>query len=331
MKAVICLDDPFKTEPTPDELEAYWRQQLDGIPAITEYSFTRKFSPATLDEIAADNEIILGGYIADNMYTEEFFTRHPKLRYVESFAHGFGKFDRQAAKNHNVTFTNTIYGDHTIAEFAMSLLLTICHHVESESVHYSDLLDSKTSIRSVKGVVTKQIELYQKTMGIIGLGHIGLCMAQMARGFGMNVIAYSRHQKEGDAYSFIEQVSLDEVLRRSDVISIHCSLTDQTKNLLDRENIAKMKEGAILINTARGAIVDEEALKEALDSGHLYAAGLDVVCGEPLSEKTPIFDCDNALITGHIAWATAESRYRTVRVAIQNLRNWLAGEPTSVI
>ena len=132
-------------------------------------------------------------------------------------------------------------------------------------------------------------------------------------------------------YKDIEQVSFDEVLSRSDVISIHCPLTDQTRGLVDREAFSKMKDGVIIINTARGAIIDEEALVDALKSGKVYAAGLDVVDGEPVHEKKPIFDCDNATITAHIAWAPEEARFRTIRIATENLRNYIAGVPTSVI
>ena len=156
-------------------------------------------------------------------------------------------------------------------------------------------------------------------------------MAKMAQGFGMHVIAYSRHKKVGPEYKDIEQVSFDEVLSRSDVISIHCPLTDQTRGLVDREAFSKMKDGVIIINTARGAIIDEEALVDALKSGKVYAAGLDVVDGEPVHEKKPIFDCDNATITAHIAWAPEEARFRTIRIATENLRNYIAGVPTSVI
>ena len=156
-------------------------------------------------------------------------------------------------------------------------------------------------------------------------------MAKMAQGFGMKVISYSRHKKQGDEYSFIEQVSLEELLKRSDVISIHCPLTDETRGMIDRAAIESMKDGVIIINTARGAIIDEEAMVEALHSGKIYAAGLDVVDGEPVRAWKPIFGCENASVTAHIAWAPEEARYRTVRLAAQNLKNWMEGHPTSMI
>lgn len=145
------------------------------------------------------------------------------------------------------------------------------------------------------------------------------------------VIAYSRHKKCGDKYEFIEQVTLDELLNRSDVISIHCPLTEESRNMIDADAIARMKDGVILINTARGEIIDENALKDALDSKKISAAGLDVVCGEPLDGPIPLMQCDNTRITQHIAFATPEAKIRAIEIAADNLINWYKGTPTSVI
>ena len=147
----------------------------------------------------------------------------------------------------------------------------------------------------------------------------------------MKVIAYNHHKKTGPEYDFVEQVSLDELLRRSDVISIHCPSTDETRGMIDKNVINKMKDGVILINTARGDIIVEDDLVDALNSGKVYAAGLDVVCNEPVVQRIPLMDCPNAIITPHMAWAPAEARYRTVRIASDNLKNWIEGHPTSVI
>ena len=331
MRAVVCQGEPVGGAPSRDDVVAYWKEQLSGIPEFTSVDYRENFKADDVDEIVADYDILIGAWIGDDMFSAEFLDRHPNLKYVATLGHGFGRIDHEAAKAHGVTFTNTVYGDMTIAQYGMGLLLNICHHIDRESAYYKQHLEQHESLYQVKHVCTRQIELYEKTIGIIGLGSIGLWMAKMAAGFGMKVISYSRHKKEGSQYDFIEQVSLDELLKRSDVISIHCPLTDDTRNMLDAEAIEKMKDGVILINTARGAIIDEEAMVSALKSGKIYAAGLDVVTGEPLSEKTPIFDCENASVTAHIAWAPAEARYRTVRIAVDNLKNWLAGKPTSVI
>lgn len=331
MRAVLCQGDPIGGAPSRDTIIEYWKEQLAQIPEIESVDFRGNFMADQADEIAGDYDLLLGAWINDNTFTREFFDRHPNLKYVTTFGHGFGKIDAEAAREKGITFTNTIYGDMTIAQYGMALLLDICHDVRLQSEFYKKTLEAHVGIRTVKSVRSRQIELYEKTMGIIGLGSIGLWMAKMAAGFGMHIVAYSRHKKTGPEYDFIEQVSLEELYARSDVISIHCPLTDETRDMINKEAFCKMKDGVILINTARGAIIHEADLIEALNSGKVYAAGLDVVVGEPLHEKTPIFDCPNAVITPHIAWAPEEARYRTVRIAVENLKNYLAGHPTSVI
>ena len=173
--------------------------------------------------------------------------------------------------------------------------------------------------------------MYGLTCGIIGLGSIGYAFAKMAQGFGMKVISYSRHKKEGSQYDFIEQVSLDELLSRSDVISIHAPFSASSANMINKETIAKMKDGVILINTARGGLIVEEDLVEALKSGKIYGAGLDVIRDEPAKGDNPLFHCDNVSVTGHIAWLTKASRLRACDIAIENFKSYLEGKPTSVI
>lgn len=278
-----------------------------------------------------DINAMIGVWITDDLFNEEFLSAHPSLKYAATTAHGFGRIDKEACKKHGFTVTNTVYGDVTIAQYAMALLLDICHSVEIHDDYYKNKkwLPENTGKRGA--VLTPQIELYEKTFGVLGLGNIGLCAARMAAGFGMKVIAYSRHKKVGPEYDFIEQVSLDELYERSDVISIHCPLTDETKNMVDKEAFEKMKDGVIIINTARGAIIDETELVKALNSGKVYAAGLDVVAGEPLQEPCELMKCKNTRITEHIAWAPVESRIRSIKIACQNFINWKEGHPTSVV
>lgn len=332
MKALLCQGEAIGGYPSREVLLKYWDELLKTVPELDQVDVIGNFDVRRADELVADYDVVLGAWISDGVFTRAFFERHPNLKYVSTFGHGFGKIDEVAAFEKGIIFTNTVYGDMTIAQFGMALLLDICHDIRLQSIHYKKALEENKSLRESGGaVVSRQVELYEKTIGIIGLGSIGLWMAKMAAGFGMHVVAYSRTRKKGAAYEFIEQVSLDELYARSDVISIHCPLTDETKGMVDRAAFEKMKDGVIVINTARGAIIDEEAFVDALNSGKVYAAGLDVVDGEPLSKKTPIFDCPNAIITPHIAWAPEEARYRTVRIAVDNLKNWLAGTPTSVI
>ena len=331
MKAVVCQGSPVGGYPSREVLVDYWKEYMDQVPEITQVDYVDGFAAQNLDEMVGDYDVVIGAWISDGIFNRSFFERHPNLKYVATLGHGFGKIDHEAAKEYGVTFTNTVYGDMTIAQFGMGLLLNICHHVDREAEYYKERLESGSSMYKGMHVKTRQIELYEKTMGIVGLGSIGFWMAKMAAGFGMKVVAYSRHKKQGAEYDFIEQVSLEELLERSDVISINCPLTDETKHMIDAKAIDQMKDGVIIINTARGAIIEEEAMVRALKSGKIYAAGLDVVDGEPLMQKSPIFDCPNAEITAHIAWAPEEARFRTVRIAVENLKNWLAGHPSSVI
>lgn len=332
MKVVICQGEAIGGRPTREELLDYWKEQLRTIPEIDEVVFHNGFNVQKRDEIAEGANALLGVWTQD-CCDESFLSNHPELKYIASFAHGYGEIDRETVRRHQVTMTNTIYGDVTIAQFAMALLLDICHNVRLQDEYYKKCMDRNQIIGIGNGlrVQSRQIELYEKTMGIIGLGSIGLWTARMAAGFGMKVIAYSRHEKKGPEYGFIEQVSLEELLRRSDVISVHCPLSEESYHMIDRTSIEKMKDGVILINTARGAIIKEPDLIDALHSGKIYAAGLDVVDHEPLKERCALMDCDNAVITPHIAWAPEEARYRTVRVAVENLKNWIHGMPTSVI
>ena len=227
---------------------------------------------------------------------------------------------------------NTIFAVHT--SYAMALLMNICHNVtvQSDYTKTGYWKEKETNPQaSYNQLFVPQIELYQKTLGIIGLGAIGLWTARMAKGFGMKVIANSRNKKTGPQYDGIEQVSMEEIFERSDVISIHCPHTKETENLLNREAFAKMKDGVIIINTARGIIIDEEALLEALESRKVYMAGLDVVANEPPQYQIPLMQSPYTFITSHIAWQPKAARLRAVDLAMKNFRSYLEGMPTSVI
>lgn len=309
-----------------------WKESLlDHLSPEDEVTWMDYGQMRDFDHAAGDYDAIIGAWIVDNMLSEELLDHHPRLKYVSTLAHGFGYIDPEVAHRHNLTVTNTVYGDVTIAQFAFALLMDICHDVHSNDVYYrtEKWLPENQGRRMLAR--TRQIELYEKTFGIIGLGNIGYCAAKIANGFGMKVISYSRHKKEGDKYNFIEQVSLDELLERSDVISIHCPLTESTRGLLDAEAFQKMKDDVIIINTARGAIIDEDVLIENLESGKVYAAGLDVLTEEPLSKPAKIMRCPNTRLTEHIAWAPVESRIRSIRIGCENFLNWKAGHPTSVV
>jgi glycerate dehydrogenase len=257
------------------------------------------------------------------------FDQCPSLKYVGVLATGYNVVDIDAARERNITVTNIPgYSTASVAEAVFALLLDICFRASehSKAVHDGRWISSKDfSFRD-----HPLIELDGKTFGIIGLGTIGKAAARIAKAFGMNVIAYSRTQTE-EGKAVASYVSLDEVLARSDVLSLHCPANPETVGIINKNTIAKMKDGAILINTSRGTLVAEEDLAAALDSGKLYAAGLDVISEEPMKAGNPLLGAKNCVITPHLAWATLESRKRCVEIAAANLKSYLGGNPVNVV
>lgn len=333
MKVVVIQETIIQPDLTSKELSSYW-ETLNDFPEVTELVIehpTGYPDNEELHKLIGDADAVLGVWISDSNINEEFLSHHKNLKYIATLGHGWGEFNVPMTRKKGIVITNTIYGSQTIAEYAFALLMEVCHHISlhSDKVKLADYTMKAPS--DFGHVVTPQIELYQKTCGIIGLGSIGFAFAKMARGFGMHVISYSRHKKTGAEYDFIEQVSLDELLEKSDVISLHAPYTKETANLIDKEAINKMKDGVILINTARGGLIDEVALVEALHTGKIYGAGLDVLKEEPPTKDNPLFHCNNTSITAHIAWLTKESRIRACQMGIENFRNYLDGTPTSVI
>lgn len=332
MKALIYTGHPAWKDSLNPEIQSRWETQLKKLPEIDTYRLYSVYqkSHEELEASIEDEEILIGFYIGSYL-NEDFYARHPKVRYVASLAMGYEPFDRAAAARHGVTLTNTVYGAQTIAQFTMALLLDICHNIRGNSDFIKNASDEVLSGGTFFNPISRQIELYGKTMGIIGLGHVGLWVAKMAQGFGMKVIASSRRKKEGPEYEFIKQVSSDEVISRSDVISLNCSANASTEHIINAESIKKMKDGAILINPSRGSLIDEEALADALKSGKLYAAGLDATSADNTHKHIPLMDCPNAIITPHIAWAPFEAQLRVVDTAMENLKAWLDGCPKSVV
>lgn len=332
MRVAVCQERVVGNFPSRETLIDYWKSQLENIPIIDSLTFHDVFTPQRAPEIFRVADVVLGVNIVDDYFDEKFFSTYPDVKYVSTHAHGYGRIDGTAAQQAGVTFTNTLYGQSTVAQYTMALLLEICHGTYLQSKLYQ-----KHVIALAKGaddelkIARRQYELANRTIGIVGLGNIGFEVAKMAKAFNMKVIGYNRTIKEGPEYDFIEQVSLDTLYQRSDVISLHCALVDDTYHLLDESAFAKMKDQVILINTARGAIIDEVALVAALESGKIYAAGLDVVENEPLTAKHPLMDYEQVLLTPHIAWLSEASRYRTIEIAVDNFKSWLKGSPKSTI
>lgn len=261
--------------------------------------------------------------------TERIMDACPNLKAIAILATGYNVVDIDAAKKRGIPVCNVpAYGTDAVAEFAMSLLLELCHHVG----HHADAVKEGRweSCPDFCFWDYPLMDLHGKTMGIIGFGRIGRTTGKLANAFGMKVLATgSRPTPEGEALA--DYVDLDTLLARSDVIALHCPLLPGTKDIICRENIEKMKDGVIIINNARGGCVVEQDLADALNSGKVAAAGLDVVSTEPISGDNPLLTAKNCIITPHISWASRECRQRIMDTTVENVRSFLAGTPKNVV
>ncbi|MCL2343472.1 MAG: D-2-hydroxyacid dehydrogenase, partial [Firmicutes bacterium] len=244
-------------------------------------------------------------------------------------ATGYNVVDVDAAKEKGIPVTNIpTYGTDAVGQFAIALLLEICHHIG----HHSDAVHGGRweSCADFCFWDYPLIELAGKTMGIIGLGRIGQSTARIAKALGMRVIAFDSFQSE-TGKEVAEYVTLDELLAQSDVIALHCPLFPETRNIIRSETIAKMKDGVIILNNSRGPLIAEQDLADALNSGKVYAAGLDVVSTEPIKADNPLLKARNCIITPHISWAPKESRARLMGIAVDNLKSFLDGNAKNVV
>lgn len=298
----------------------------DGLREFGELSVYPRLSPEEVLEKAADSEILLTNKV---QFTAEVLSKLPRLRYLGILATGYNTVDLDAAAACGVTVTNIpAYSTDSVVQSAFALILAITNRVE----HYTSLNRNGrwSSNPDFCYWDTPLMELAGKTIGIVGLGNIGLRVAQLSRGFGMDVFAMTSK----DASSLpdgIQKTTLEGLLAVSDIVSLHCPLTDSSRNMINSHTLSCMKPGAILINTGRGPLVDEQAVADALQSGKLGAYGADVLCEEPPVSGSPLLSAPNAFITPHIAWATVEARSRLLRAAVENVRAFLSGKPQNVV
>lgn len=274
-----------------------------------------------------DAEIVLTN---KTKLTKAHFDVLPKLKYIGVLATGYNIVDIEAATLKGITVTNVpAYGTKAVAQFVFAHLLEICHHI---SEHAQSVRDGNWNRAADFCYWNKPlIELDGLTMGIIGTGRIGLETAKIAQAFGMNVIAYAPRPNHALEIHGFKYTDFDALLRESDVISLHCPLNASTRGLIDASAFDKMKNGVILINTSRGPLVDETALEEALKSGKVYAAGLDVLSVEPPIESLPLYQYPQCNITPHIAWAPKAARNRLLNIAVENIRAFMRGDALNVI
>lgn len=250
----------------------------------------------------------------------EVISKCSDLKYIGVLATGYNIVDVKAARERNIPVSNIpVYGTAAVAQMAIALLLEVCHHAGAhlDSVHKGDWASNADWCYWNYPL----IELAGKTMGIIGYGRIGQSTARIAEALGMNIISY-----DGDSES-----ALDELLAKSDVICLHCPLFPSTEGIINKNTIVKMRDGVIIINNSRGQLIVEQDLADALNSGKVYAAGLDVVSSEPIKSDNPLLKAKNCIITPHISWAPRESRIRLMDFAVENLKTFLKGEPINIV
>jgi len=254
----------------------------------------------------------------------------PGIKFIGVLATGYNVVDVAAAKALGIPVCNIpTYGTSAVAQFVFALLLHICHHVgdHNQAVKNGDW----TRCKDFCFWNFPLVELKDKTLGIIGFGRIGQDTAKIAKSFGMKVLAFDEYPNKSLEDAQTKIVSLDELFAGSDVISLHCPLFDSTKGMINKNSIAKMKDGVILINTSRGPLIVEDDVAQALRSGKISWAAVDVVSTEPVKADNPLLAEKNCIVTPHIAWAPVESRRRLMDIAVDNLAQFLAGTPVNVV
>lgn len=311
---------------------------LDGHavnPGDLSWDFLNQFGDVTVYERTPVEEVAkrIGNaeiaLINKSPITAEVLDACPNLKLICVLATGYNVVDCAAAKVRNIPVCNVPdYGTAAVAQFTFALLLDLCHKVAH---HAQTVRDGKwCDCPDFCYWDTPQMELAGKTLGIIGFGRIGRAVGKIANAFGMKVIAYNRSQcEEGKAIG--SYVNLEELLTTSDVISLHCPLTSENTGLINAEAIAKMKDGAILINTARGPLVEEAAVAAALEAGKLRGFACDVISAEPMAADNPLKTAPNCIVTPHMAWAPIESRKRIQDCTERSIRAFLNGSPINTV
>ena len=277
-------------------------EPLAALGSLQVYDRTDAHSPQEIIRRIGESEIVLTNKVP---ITEEVLQACPSVRYIAVLATGYNVVDVAAAKRRGIPVSNVpTYGTAAVGQFTIALLLEICHHIghHDASVH----------------------------AGIIGYGRIGQRTGRIAAALGMEVLAFDQHPSDLGRQT-ARYVPMDQLLTSSDVIALHCPLTPENTGFIDRDTIAKMKDGVILLNSSRGPLIVEQDLADALHSGKVFAAGLDVVSTEPIAASSPLLSAPNCVITPHIAWAPKESRQRILDQTLENVRAYLAGAPVNVV
>lgn len=301
-------------------------EPLEALGELTVYDRTSLTDEEEIIQRIGDAQIIITNKTPIRKSTMD---RCPNIKFIAMLATGYNVVDYDYAREKGIPLANVpAYGTASVSQFSIALLLEVCHHIG----HHSD------SVRNGEWATAADwcywdyplIELEGKTIGIIGFGRIGQNEGRIAKAFGMNVLAYDLYPNDSGK-EIATYVELDELLASSDVITLHCNLTPENTEMINKESIAKMKDGAILINNSRGQLLCEADVADALNSGKLLAAGLDVVSTEPILNDNPLLTAKNCIITPHISWAPKESRQRIMDCTVENVRAFLDGAPVNIV
>lgn len=301
-------------------------ERLETLGEVTVYDRTSYVDTPMIAERIGDAEIVL---VNKTPISRATLDKCPNIKLIAVLATGYNVVDYNYAKEKGIPVVNVpTYGTQVVGQYAVGLLLEICSHYgyHSETVKNGKWKNNADWCYWDYPL----IELYEKTAGIIGLGRIGQATAQILNALGMKVLAYDTYESESGK-ELAEYVDLDTLFAKSDVIFLHCPLFPATEGIINKDNIAKMKDGVILINNSRGQLVVEQDLADALNSGKVYAAGLDVVSTEPIKGDNPLLTAKNCIITPHIAWAAKESRQRIMDITVNNVKAYLDGCPVNVV
>lgn len=287
--------------------------------------YERTASEEIIDHVG-DAEIVLTN---KTVLDEDTIAKLKNVKYIGVLATGYNVVDLKAASKRGIVVTNIpAYSTDSVAQMTFAHILNVTNHVD----HYARASRDGEWSRCPDFCYWDKplVELAGKTIGIIGLGNIGMKVANIALNFGMNVIAYTSKEPK-EIPNGINKASIDNILSDSDIISLHCPLTKQTRELINKDSIAKMKRSVIVVNTGRGPLVNEEDVANALHNGLIGAYCADVMCSEPPSADNPLFVEQNAYITPHVAWASKEARIRLMDIAEKNIHSFLSGKPINVV
>lgn len=298
----------------------------DAISKLGEFKLYDRTSQEDVVSRAKDAEVIL---INKVNITDEIMAQLPKLKYIGVLATGYNVVDIEAASRRGVLVSNIpAYSTDSVAQMTFAHILNMVNRVE----HYADLNRKGRWSNNPDFCYwdTPLMEISGKTIGVLGLGSIGSKVARIAQDFGMDVYAFTS-KSSSELPAGIQKTTIDGLLSVSDILTLHCPLTSETRELINKESFKKMKHGALLINTGRGQLVNEQDVAEALNSGQLGGYGADVMCEEPPLADNPLFAQPNAFITPHVAWATIEARTRLMNILEENLKSYIDGSPKNIV